>query len=95
MWRKRGVWMGPYGKAEVGRFRRNVCGASSWPYTVLTLRSSSTMSGALTDAMLPVVMRRLCVCPSRLLAAAVNFIMNEQEQSCYSDSSTPYSHKNQ
>jgi len=53
------------------------------------------MSGALTDAMLPVVMRRMCVCPSRLLAAAVNFIMNEQEQSCYSDSSTPYSHKNQ
>jgi hypothetical protein len=30
------------------------------------------MRGALTDATLPVVMRRTCVCPSRLLAAAVN-----------------------
>ena len=30
------------------------------------------MRGALMDATLPVVMRRTCVCPSRLLAAAVN-----------------------
>jgi hypothetical protein len=30
------------------------------------------MRGALTDATLPVMMRRTCVCPSRLLAAAVN-----------------------
>jgi hypothetical protein len=30
------------------------------------------MRGALMDATLPVVMRRTCVCPSRLLASAVN-----------------------
>jgi hypothetical protein len=30
------------------------------------------MRGALMDATLPVVTRRTCVCPSRLLAAAVN-----------------------
>ena len=37
-----------------------------------TWRSSATMCGALTDATLPVVMRRTCVSPSRLWAAAVN-----------------------
>ena len=33
------------------------------------------MRGALTDATLPVVMRRTCVCPSCLLAAAVNCLV--------------------
>ena len=33
------------------------------------------MRGALTDATLPVVMRRTCVYPSRLLAAAVNCLV--------------------
>jgi hypothetical protein len=33
------------------------------------------MRGDLTDATLPVVMRRTCVCPSRLLAAAVNCLV--------------------
>lgn len=39
-----------------------------------TLRNSSTMRGALMDATLPVVMRRTCVCPSRLLPAAVKCV---------------------
>ena len=33
------------------------------------------MRGALTDATLPVVMRRTCVCPSRLLSTAVNCLV--------------------
>ena len=33
------------------------------------------MRGALMDATLPVVRRRTCVCPSRLLAAAVNCVV--------------------
>ena len=41
-----------------------------------TLRSSSTMRGALMEATLPVVMRTTCVCPSHLLSAAVKrFVM--------------------
>jgi len=51
------------GNEPSGEFARLLC--------YITLRSSSTMRGALMDATLPVVMRRTCVCPSRLLAAAV------------------------
>jgi hypothetical protein len=32
------------------------------------------MRGALIDATLPVVMRRTCVCPSRLFSAAMKFL---------------------
>jgi hypothetical protein len=45
-----------------------------WCVVSRTLRSSPTMRGALIDATLPVVMRRTCMCPSRLFSAAVKFL---------------------
>lgn len=37
------------------------------------------MRGALIDATLPVVMRRTCVCPSRLFSAAMKFLAMQVE----------------
>jgi hypothetical protein len=63
------------GEKEKGRAERtDACGAKGRA-EYGTLRSSSTMRGALTEATLPVVIRRTCVCPSRLLVAAVKCLV--------------------